>query len=190
MVQLARTPGSDPGDRGSNPRRAAPHRTPWKAGRAVRPRIANPRSGVLPRRAFDPRALRTRGGAWRSVQRPDKATAQVRVPGDLQHHAPVVQRTRCRPPKPAIQVRLLAGALLPLRCNRLHARLLTGRTRFEPWWGSHGERAGAQVTLARSPGRVRPPCSPPRTRVAQRPERLAHTGEAPGSSPGMRTTVP
>lgn len=168
----------------------------WPSGKAA---VSKTVVGARASRRFDPCILRHRAGTGAEGRKLNRTSSWllpggfgVRVPGGLPQptQAPVVQRKRRRRPKPAIQVRLLVGALLPLRCNRLHARLLTGRTRFEPWWGSSGERAGAQVILARSLRRVRHPCSPPRARVAQRPERPAHIGEAPGSSPGMRTTVP
>jgi hypothetical protein len=97
------TPDSESGDRGSNPRRAA--RPPWRNGRRTRLRPARPHghagstpaggthdlgglgTGLLPRgpgptvpaRVRSARPPRARGGAWRSVQRPDEATDQVRL---------------------------------------------------------------------------------------------------------------
>jgi hypothetical protein len=63
------------------------------------------------------------------------SVAQVQILHPPHNLAPVVQRTRLRPPKAAMQVRLLLGAraFLPLKCNWPHARLLLGRTRFESW---------------------------------------------------------
>ena len=95
-----------------------------------------PRGGTEDARGSDPRAhtgmqVQLLPGARMILE----GVAQVQILHPPHNLAPVVQRTRLRPPKAAMQVRLLLGAraFLPLKCNWPHARLLLGRTRFESW---------------------------------------------------------